>query len=162
MARNLHNKMSGRVGENIALNWFLMNDFSVYRAVEDIEKIDFIVRKKFGGTCVKPYYFEIQVKSRMGKQANFYVPRKEGKEVVGNYYYVFVHMPDKRTLPGIYLLTQEEVKKERYKDTRKLAKKVNKKDFETRMVVINLSEDDKKEYDINNKERQRLLVRKNL
>lgn len=161
MVRELRNKMVGKIGENIALNWFLMNDFTVYQAVEDIEKIDFIVRKKFGGSSVTPYYFEIQVKSRRGKQASFYVPRQEGKERVGNYFYVFVHMPDEKTAPRIYLLTQEEVKRERYKNTRKFAKKVNKKKFEKRTVVIKLSEEDKKKYDINNKERQHLLVRKN-
>mgnify|MGYP001612383826 CR=1 FL=1 len=156
MKKGLHNLIKGERGNNIAINWFLGNGFTVYKPAVDIEKIDFIARKTFGGKSIKPHYFEIQVKSNT--EPAFYVPRREYGWSNENYFYVFVQLPNKGE-PRIYFMTQTEIKKLRYKSTRLLNWKKTKQ-FEKGTVVIRLSKEDQKIYDIN--KRKDLLKRRNV
>lgn len=147
--RSNNNLTKGKIATNIAINWFLSKDYTVYEPVIDIEKIDFIARKIFGGRKVKPAYFEIQVKSCRGDSLSFYVPRQEGKEKIGNYFYVFVHVLDNNH-HKIYLMTQKEVMNIRYKNTRQLKNK-QPKQFEKGHVVVKIPKNKEDYYDINNR-----------
>ena len=156
MKKKLHNLLKGKISENIAVNWFIENKFTIYQSLVDIEKIDFIARKIHGGKAVKPHYFEIQVKGNT--KPSFYVPRREYGWSNDHFYYVFVHSP-KDGQPKIYLMSQEEIRKVRYKSTRKLSGK-KPKQFEKRIVVVKFSKEEQIKYDIN--KRKHLLNRKNV
>lgn len=147
MKKRLNNLIKGEIGNEIAINWFLNQGYTVYKPVVDIERIDFIARRISKRKFVTPCYYEIQVKK--STLLSFYVPRREFGWSSDNYFYVFVQLP-KKGQPDIYLMTQEEVKKLRYTSTRKLKNKMP-KSFKKNNVVVKISNELKKKYDINNR-----------
>lgn len=156
--KNLYNQDKGEIASNIAINWFIENGFTVYKAVVDIEKVDFIVRKVVGGGKVKPHYYEMQSKGSSSEYPVFKVPRIENVPVNPDYFYLLVHLYPLNN-PRIYLLTQQEVRKKRYSHTRQLPKAPKK--FESSTVIIRLNEEERKRDDINLRYRQGIFKRKN-
>lgn len=154
----LTNQQKGEIASNLAINKFMSYGYTIYKAVTDIEKVDFITRKVIGGRKKSPYYFEIQVKGCKYKYPLFKVPLHEYKLNSPDYYYVLVYFfnLDK---PEFYLLTQAEVRKWRYKSRKKLHKKSNK--FRESICVIKINEADKERYSFDNRIKQDIFKRIN-